>query len=286
MHEKKQTIDSLDNNISIERQCELLGISRSVYYYKNRPMSEFNLSLMRLIDEIYTESPDFGSRQLRDAIRLKGHKVNRKRIQRLMDIMAIEAIYPRRNLSRANKKHEVYPYLLRNVPITHANQVWSTDITYVRLKHGFVYLVAVIDWYSRKVLSWEMSTSLDRFFCISALEKAMNHYGKPEIFNSDQGSQFTSPDFTDILKKNEIRISMDGKGRALDNIFIERFWRTLKYGEIYLKDYECVTDAVEGISSYIKKYNERRPHSSLDGKTPEQVYNESILYQRKDFKSA
>mgnify|MGYP001767347771 CR=1 FL=1 len=286
MYEKKQTIDPVNANISIRRQCELLEISRSVYYYKNRPMSEFNLKMMRLIDEIYTDSPDSGSRQIRDAIRLKGYNVNRKRIQRLMIIMRIEAIYPKRNLSKPDKNHEIYPYLLRNMPITHANQVWSTDITYVRLKHGFVYLVAIIDWYSRKILSWEVSTSLDRFFCMSALERAIRLYGKPEIFNSDQGSQFTSPDFTGILKSNEIRISMDGKGRAIDNIFIERFWRTIKYGEIYLKDYEDVSDAVNGIGSYIKKYNERRPHSSIDAKTPEQVYNESILFQKEDCKSA
>lgn len=286
MLERKKIIDPVNNHISIERQCELLSISRSRFYYKNKPMSELNLKMMRLIDEIYTESPDFGSRQIRDTIRLKGYSVNRKRIQRLMDVMLIEAIYPKRNLSKPDKNHEKYPYLLRNVPITHANQVWSTDITYIRLRHGFVYLVAVIDWYSRKILSWEISTSLDRFFCMSALERAKHLYGKPEIFNSDQGSQFTSPDFTNILKSDGIKISMNGKGRAIDNIYIERFWRTIKYGEVYLKDYEDVANAINGIGSYIKKYNERRPHSSIEGKTPEQVYDESILFQREGCKSA
>ena len=192
-----------------------------------------------------------------------------------MRIMGIEAIYPKRNLSQPGKgaEHKIYPYLLRNMKIDSPNLVWCTDITYIRLKHGFVYLVAVMDWHSRKILSWELSNTMDKDFCITALERAMRKYGKPKIFNSDQGSQFTCKAFREILEKNEVKISMDGKGRALDNIAIERFWRTLKYGEIYLKDYDNPIEAVQGITKFIDKYNKRRPHSSLRKMTPDEVYN-------------
>ena len=217
--------------MSIMKQLKLLGVARSSYYYRDKPKSDFNLQLTRIIDEIYTESPEYGSRKIRDVIRrenknIKGlNKVNRKRIQRLMRIMGIEAIYPKRNLSKPGKgsEHKIYPYLLRNITINRPNQVWCTDVTYIRLEHGFVYLVAVMDWYSRRILSWEISTSMDKEFCISALERAIRIYGTPDIFNTDQGSQFTSKAFRDVLENRGVKISMDGKGRAIDNIVIERF---------------------------------------------------------------
>jgi putative transposase len=209
---------------------------------------------------------------MRNRLRLEGHKVNRKRIQRLMRVMGIEALYPKRNLSRPHPEHKVYPYLLRGMDIDKPNKVWCADITYIRLKHGFVYLVAILDWYSRKVLSWELSNTMDDWFCVSALESAIRHYGKPEIFNTDQGSQFTGKDFTNVLKLYEIKISMDGKGRALDNVIIERFWRSLKYEEVYLKEYENMAECREGIDHYIRKYNSFRPHSSVGRITPDMAY--------------
>jgi len=262
--------------LSVKKQCTILDISRSGYYYKPVPISDFNLELMKKIDEIYTESPEYGSRKIRDILRRdkKYGKVNRKRIQRLMRIMDIEAIYPKRNLSKPGKgsEHKIYPYLLRNIEITQSNQVWCTDVSYIRLKHGFVYLVAIMDWYSRRILSWELSTNMDKEFCLSTLDRAMRLYGTPEIFNSDQGSQFTCKAFREKLESKNIRISMDGKGRALDNIVIERFWRTLKYGEVYLKDYNNPIEAANGIGKYIEKYNARRPHDSLGKRTPDEVY--------------
>jgi len=273
-------INIAPDELSVKHQCSLLDISRSGYYYKPVPMSELNLEMMKKIDKIYTESPEYGSRKIRDVIRRENkddrrfRRINRKRIQRLMRIMGIEAIYPKRNLSKPGKgsEHKIYPYLLRNLAITRPNQVWSTDITYIRLGHGFVYLVAIMDWYSRRILSWEVSTTMDSEFCISTLERAIRKYGTPEIFNSDQGSQFTSKSFREVLENKHVKISMDGKGRALDNIVIERFWRTLKYADIYLKDYESAIEASEGISKYIEKYNMRRPHESLGKRTPDEVY--------------
>jgi len=265
-----------DTMISVKKQLKALGLAKSTYYYKARPMSSFNLKLMRRIDELYTESPDYGSRMMTKVLKQEyGPKeVNRKRIQRLMRIMGIQAIYPKRNLSKPGKgeEHRIYPYLLRNMGITKPNQVWCSDITYIRLEHGFVYLTAVMDWYTRKILSWELSTTMDTSFCISALQRAMRIYGKPEIFNSDQGAQFTCKAFQDILRDVEVKISMDGKGRALDNIAIERFWRTLKYGEIYLKEYQSPIEAAEGIRKYIEKYNSKRPHSALGDLTPNEMY--------------
>jgi putative transposase len=262
--------------LSIKKQCRMLEISRSGYYYKPAPLSEFNLELMREIDKIYTESPEYGSRLVRDILRRNSRykKVNRKRVQRLMRLMCIEAIYPKRNLSRpgTGSEHKIYPYLLKGLDITRANQVWCTDITYIRLKHGFVYLVAIMDWNSRRILSWELSTTMDKEFCLSALERAMRIHGTPEIFNSDQGSQFTCKAFREKLEREGIRISMDGKGRAFDNIVIERFWRTLKYGEVYLKDYTNPIEAATGIGRYIEKYNSRRPHSSLGKRTPDEAF--------------
>lgn len=260
------------NSLPITKQCQLLSFSRSGYYYESRGESRFNLDLMNRIDELYTKHPTWGSRKIRDYLRNDEIKVNRKRIQRLMQKMGIAAIYPRKKLSTPHPDHKIYPYLLRGLDISRPNQVWCTDITYIRLKHGFVYLVAVMDWFSRKILSWDLSVTLDKHFCIEALEAALRNYGKPEIFNTDQGCQFTSPSFTQILKDHDIMISMDGKGRALDNVVIERFWRTLKYDEVYLKEYESVIDAREQIGAYIKLYNSKRPHASLEGYTPNNVY--------------
>jgi len=227
---------------------------------------------MQLIDEEFTAHPFFGSRQMRDTFRLKGLKLNRKRIQRLMRIMGLESVAPKPNTSRRAKGHKIYPYLLRGLAITRVNQVWSTDITYIRLAHGFVYLVAVMDWFSRAVLSWELSTSMDESFCLSALDRALRLHGKPEIFNTDQGAQFTSKAFTGRLQAKGIKISMDGKGRALDNIFVERLWRSLKYEEIYLKEYSSALDLRQSIKKYFDFYNSERPHQSLGGRTPMEVH--------------
>ena len=228
--------------------------------------------MMRLIDEEYTKHPFYGTLRLTAWLKRSGYIVNPKRIRRLMRLMGIQAIYPKPNLSKASQQHKIYPYLLRNVDIKYPDQVWSTDITYIRMKHGFVYLVAIIDWYSRYVLAHEISTTLDTNFCISALKKALV-ISKPKIFNSDQGVQFTSREFTDCLKQNDIAISMDGRGRAHDNIFIERLWRSVKWEEVYLKDYEIVKQAVSGISTYFSFYNKERPHQALNYKFPCEVYS-------------
>lgn len=261
-----------NTELSISEQCRLLSLARSTRYYKAVEESAENKDIMKRIDELYTENPTWGSRKMRDALRLEGRMVNRKRIQRLMRLMGIEVIYPKRNLSKRYQNHLVYPYLLRGIAITRPDQAWSTDITYIRLKHGWVYMVAIIDWYSKAILAWRLSNTIDKYFCIEALEAALAEYGGSEIFNTDQGSQFTNPEFTKVLINANIKISMDGKGRALDNIPIERFWRTLKYDEVYLKDYESLSDARKQIGAFIEKYNWRRPHMSLAGKTPMSVY--------------
>ena len=267
--------------IPITDQCDLLSIPRSSYYYRAKKESEENLLLMKEIDEIHTNHITWGSRKIRDFLRNNGWKVNRKRIQRLMRKMEIQVLFPKRNISKCNLAHRIYPYLLRNLDISKANQVWCTDITYIRLKHGFVYLIAIMDWFSKKILSWELSITADRYFCISALEEALRKYGNPDIFNTDQGSQFTSPDFTTVLKNKEIQISMDGKGRALDNIAIERFWRTLKQDEIYLYESTSVQEARDRIGKFIELYNTIRPHATLGGKTPDMVYYNQELNQVK-----
>lgn len=258
--------------ISIARQCELLGLARSSWYYQAVPESAENLLLLRLIDEEYTRHPFFGSRRMVVMMEEQGYIVNRKRIQRLMSVLGIEAIYPKPNLSGADKKHNKYPYLLRDVKICYPNHVWSTDITYIRMNRGFVYLMAVIDWYSRYVLSWRLSNTLDVGFCLDGLDAALE-VGQPAIFNTDQGCQFTSEEFTGRLKKREILISMDGKGRALDNIFVERLWRTVKYEEVFLKDYQTVQEARSGLADYFSFYNAERPHQALGYLTPKAVYN-------------
>ncbi len=224
--------------LPVSRQCELLALPRSTFYHVPKPVTDEELKLLQLIDRCHLKYPFYGSRRIRYWLEDQGHKVDRKRIQRLMRTMGLAALYPKRNLSLANQAHKIYPYLLRGLMIDRPNQVWSTDITYIPMAHGFVYLVAVMDWYSRRVLSWRVSNTLDTSFCIEALEEAIEIYGTPEIFNTDQGSQFTSDDFTSVLKENDIRISMDGKGRWIDNVFVERLWRSVKYEEVYLKAYD------------------------------------------------
>lgn len=248
----------------------MLGISRSTVYYRPRVNPE-DLELLRLIDEIYTAHPYYGARRIRHQLQERGHHVGRHRVRRLMRLLGLEALYPKRNLSKHHPGHKVYPYLLRNVAIERPDQVWSTDITYIRIDQGWVYLTAVMDWYSRYVLAWELSTTLDSGFCVAALKEAFQH-GKPEIFNTDQGRQFTAAEFTDVLKERNIQISMDGRGRALDNVFVERLWRSLKYEEVYLHQYGSVAEARQAIASYFEFYNRRRPHQSLGYQTPETVY--------------
>lgn len=257
--------------ISVMRQCELLGISRSTYYYRPRPMSELNLELMRLIDEQYTKTPFYGVPRMTAWLKRQGYEVNHKRVERLMRLMGLQAVYPRRRLSIPSKEHKIYPYLLRGVEIKQPDEVWSADITYIRMLRGFLYLVAIMDWYSRYVLAWELSITMEKEFCLEALDKALK-VSCPTIFNTDQGSQFTSREFTGRLETEGIAISMDGRGRVFDNIFIERLWRTVKYEEVYLHDYGNVREAKQSLSRYFEFYNNERIHSSLGGLTPQEVY--------------
>lgn len=269
----------MDGDLGIVCQCELVGVSRATMYAHQKPKvaDEDDLLLSRLIDEEYTRHPFYGTRRMVVIISaLVGFAVNRKRIQRLMQAMGLQGMAPGPNTSRAHPQQRVYPYLLRGLEITRPNQVWSTDITYIRLAKGFVYLVAVMDWYSRKVLSWRISNSMDASFCVDCLEEALRNFGKPEIFNSDQGSQFTSADFTGVLKREGITISMDGRGRAFDNIFVERLWRNVKYEDVYLKGYAAVSELLLGLSDYFVLYNSQRPHQALQYKTPDVVYASGI----------
>jgi putative transposase len=270
-------IEPSHRQLSIVRQCELLTLSRGSYYRNTdwSDESEENLNFMQQIDEEYTRHPFYGSRKMRDYLSRLGHKVNRKRVRRLMQKMGIKSVAPSPNTSKPNIAHKVYPYLLNGLEIKQANQVWCTDITYIRLKGGFVYLVAVMDWYSRKVLSWEVSASMDESFCVSALERALRLYPKPEIFNTDQGSQFTGKAFTGVLKEHDVRISMDGKGRCMDNIFIERLWRSVKYEEIYLNDYATADELRKALRKYFHFYNTERPHQTFNGATPLEIYQQS-----------
>jgi len=260
--------------IAVVRQCALAGICRSTSYTTRQPVDvdEEALLLCRLIDEEYTRHPFYGSRRMAVYLRSQGYPVNRKRVQRLMRGMGLAGMAPGPNTSRPHPQHKVYPYLLRGLEVSRPNQVWSTDVTYIRLAHGFAYLVAVIDWYSRKVLSWRVSNTLDAAFCVDCLEEALARYGRPEIFNSDQGVQFTSSAFTSVLKREGIKISMDGRGRALDNIFVERLWRSLKHEDIYLKGYAGMGELTLGLTGYFVFYNEERPHQSLDYLAPDVVY--------------
>ena len=261
-----------EHELPIAKQAEELEIGRSTVYYRPRPVSDADLMLMRRIDELHLNYPFAGSRMLRDMLSQQGFEVGRRHVRTLMRQMAIEAIYRRPNTSKHAPGHRIYSYLLRGLAITRPNQVWAMDITYIPMARGFVYLAAVVDWFSRRVLAWKLSITMDVSFCIEALEEALSNYGKPEIFNTDQGSQFTSEAFTGRLKKEGIQISMDGKGRWCDNVFVERLWRSLKYEEVYLHAYESVSETRTKIGRYIEFYNERRPHSSLKAQTPDQVY--------------
>lgn len=273
--EKRSRIDPCHCELSVARQCELLSLPRSSYYRKDCCLigeTKENLNLMRLIDEEYMRHPFYGTRKMRDYLRRRGYRVNRKRVQRLMQKMGIQSVAPKPNTSIRRKDHKVYPYLLKGMDIKHPNQVWCSDIPYIRLSGGFVYLTAVMDWHSRYVLSWEVSVAMDDDFCVNALKSAIRRHDKPDIFNTDQGSQYTGKAFTGVLKEQGISISMDGKGRAKDNIFIERLWRSVKYEEVYLKEYATVKELINALRQYFKFYNFDRPHQSLEGKTPGEAY--------------
>ena len=261
-----------EHDLPIKQQAELLGISRSTVYYEPRPISAEDLWLMRLIDELHLNYPFAGSRMLRDLLWQQGLEVGRRHIKTLMKRMGIEAIYRKPNTSKPAPGHRIYPYLLSGLAITRPNQVWAMDITYIPMARGFIYLAAVVDWCTRRVITWRLSITMDVSFCIEAVEEALSKNEKPEIFNTDQGSQFTSEAFTGLLKKHGIRISMDGKGRWRDNVFVERVWKSIKYEEVYLHAYETVAEARNSIGKYLEFYNSIRPHSSLDGFTPDQVY--------------
>lgn len=268
---KKGLIDFSPQELSVRRQCELIDLNRSNLYYNPVDISEETLRIMHRIDEIFTKHPYYGSRRIQEGLQRKKYDIGRERVQSLMHKMGLEAIYPKQNLSKKHPDHKIYPYLLRGVKIVRPNQVWSTDITYIRLAHGFLYLTAVMDWYSRYVLSWRLSNSLEPWFCIEALEDALEQ-GCPDIFNTDQGSQFTSKDFTKVLLDKNIKISMDGRGRVFDNIFIERLWRSVKYEEVYIKGYQVYADAREGLDNYFPLYNNERYHQSLGYKTPQEIH--------------
>jgi putative transposase len=264
-------IEAGTGGLSLRRQCALLGLNRSSWYYKGSEESKENLRLMRKIDEQFTKAPFYGQRRMTEWLKSQGEYVNHKRVGRLMREMGLEAIYPKPRLSQGGEGHRIYPYLLKGLTVERPNQVWGTDITYIRLAQGFIYLVAIMDWFSRYVVSWAVSVTLDVAFCVEALEEALS-VGQPEIFNSDQGAQFTSMDFTKKLKGENIRISMDGRGRVFDNIFVERLWRSVKYEEVYLKDYSDVSMARAGLADYFRFYNQERLHQSLDYKTPASIY--------------
>lgn len=269
---KRSLIDSKFKYLSIRQQCELLSLNRSSLYYPPIGESSLNLLLMNELDEQYTLTPFYGVLKMTVHLRKLGHEVNVKRVRRLLRIMGLEAIYPKPNLSKRNQEHKVFPYLLRNLVIDRCNQVWSTDITYIRLNKGFVYLMAIIDWHSRYVLNWSLSTTLEATFCIETLSETLENESLCEIFNTDQGSQFTTNRFTSLLLNKNIKVSMDGRGRALDNIFVERLWRSVKYEKVYLCDFQNVQEAYQGLDEYFEFYNNERFHQSLNYKTPAQVY--------------
>ena len=264
------------HTLPITRQARLLAVARSSVYYTPRPVSAVDLALMRRIDELHLELPFAGSRMLRDLLRREGHKIGRKHVRALLRRMGLTAIYRKPNTSRPALGHHVYPYLLRDTQIERANQVWSTDITYLPMAHGFAYLVAIVDWYSRRVLAWRLSNTMTVDFCVDALQEALARYGTPGIFNSDQGSQFTSERFTGVLQAHGIAISMDGRGRWRDNVIVERLWRSVKYEEVYLHGYASLSEAKVSLRRYFDFYNARRPHSALDASTPDEVYFRSL----------
>lgn len=265
-------IDPKHPTLSVKRQCRLVSISRSCFYGSRQGESPLNLALMRRIDEQFMETPFYGSRQMARHLKRQGYDVGRKRIRRLMARMGLQAVYQKPKTTVRHPEHRTYPYLLRGLVIDRPDQVWCADITYIPMRRGFLYLVAIMDWYSRKVLAWRLSNTMDVEFCIAALEEAMMKHGRPEIFNTDQGSQFTSPRFTEILRDAGVRLSMDGRGRWLDNVFIERLWRSLKYECVYLHAFETGSEARLGIGKWIEYYNQHRPHSTLGGQTPDEIY--------------
>jgi len=278
VNDKRSLVEPDHPVLSVRRQCELIGLNRATYYYEPAKETPLNLTLMRMIDEQYMKTPFYGYPKMTAYLRNQGYWVNPKRIDRLMGVMGLRALVPKKRMTRSNPDHKVYPYLLRNVPITRVDQVWSADITYVPMNRGFMYLVAILDWYSRYVISWQLSNTLDNIFCLVALDRALERsYRKPEIFNTDQGVQFTSDDFTGRLESADVKISMDGRGRVFDNIFIERLWRTVKYEDIYPRDYSAVIELEQGLDRYFQFYNNERPHQSLDYRTPVQVYYEGLL---------
>ena len=264
------------HKLPISRQARLLDISRGTVYYQPRPISPRDQMLMNRIDRLHLELPFAGARMLRDLLRQEGHKAGRSKVSRLMRLMGIEALYRKPRTTRRHPENKVYPYLLRNLAVTRPNQAWAMDITYIPMARGFIYLAAVVDWFSRRVMAWKVSTTMDVHFCLEAVEEAIERHGKPEIMNTDQGSQFTSQAFTGLLKDNGIQISMDGKGAWRDNVFVERLWRSVKYEEVYLHAYDTVSAVKAGLDRYFRFYNSRRPHSSLDRQTPDQFYFESL----------
>jgi putative transposase len=265
-------IDASEPKMSVVSQCQVLNVSRCSFYYKRKPITAEDLELMRLIDEQYLKTPSWGSRSMRNHLRRLGLKINRKKVQRLMRLMGLEAIYPKPRTSWPHPQHRVYPYLLKNLKIDRGNQVWAADITYIPMSRGFMYLVAVMDWHSRKVLSWRLSNTLDTDFCVEALVEALSRFGSPQIFNTDQGAQFTASAFTDVLKSYNVRISMDGRGRVQDNIFIERLWWTLKYQYLYLWSFDNAAELRKGLEQWFNLYNRERSHQALDNLTPDEVY--------------
>ena len=283
--ERLALVDHDDPDVPVVTQCRLLKVARSTLYYRPVPVSADDLAVMRRMDELHLAWPFYGSRRMTAVLRREGWRVNRKRVKRLMKVMAIEAIYQKPNTSKGHPDHKVYPYLLRGLTIDRPNQVWCADITYIPMAKGFVYLVAVMDWFSRRVLSWRVSITMETDFCVDALREATERYGHPEIFNTDQGVQFTSAAFVDELASRGVRISMDGKGRYLDNIFIERLWRSLKYEEVYIKAYGSVAEARRSLGEWLAFYNDERPHQSLEYRTPREIF-EAVACEYVDNASA
>jgi putative transposase len=276
----RRSLVSSEERPSIRRQCELLTVNRSMLYYEPAEVGPEELQLMRLMDELYLARPNFGKRSMVWALEEKGHIVNVKRVRRLRQLMGLVSLAPKPNTSRSHPAHKKYPYLLRNLDVVRGNQVWATDITYIPLAKGFCYLAAVVDWFSRAVLAWRLSNTLETTFCVAALEEALANFGTPGIFNTDQGVHFTSTAFTDVLKAHDIRISMDGKGRCLDNVMVERLWRSLKYEDVHLRAYQNAWAARTGIGQYFRFFNHERRHQSLGYRTPMKVYLESMAAQR------
>ena len=268
------------HDLPVTRQCRILQLARSTAYYAPAPISAEELALMRRIDELHLEHPFAGARMLRDMLNREGHRIGRKHVRTLMNKMGIEALYKKPHTSQRHAVHPIYPYLLRGLTIDRPNQVWATDITYIPMRRGFVYLVAVMDWATRRVLSWRMSNTLTTDFCLDAVREAIARHGVPEIFNTDQGSQFTSGEFTGLLKEHGIKISMDGKGCWRDNVFVERLWKSVKYEEVYLRAYDSVSDAKVYLGKYFNFYNTQRPHQSLDGHTPDEIYYNNLPQEK------